>query len=395
MSISAQKPNSTGSGVFLTELVKAFSNMGHEQAVIAGVYEEDVVELPLKVGLYPVCFDTEELPFKIPGMSDEMPYESTVYSKMTSEMTICFKMAFRKRIQEVIEAFQPDIVLCHHLYLVTAIAREVASQSRIFGICHNTDLGQMKKTTLQHTYIKEQIRKLNGIFAINQEQKAEVISTYQVEESQVTVIGTGYNDNVFFVKPTKVEEGVIQMIFAGKISEKKGVKSLLRSLSYLPYEKESLVLKLAGGYGNAIEYKSIVEMAKECPYSVVFLGKLSQEALAQEYNKSQVFVLPSFFEGIPLTVIEALACGNKVVVTDLPGIRPFIQAQIKEAPVFYVKPPRMRQADEPVQEEIETFEQALAETIKQCIDAKKKEVPYMAHMTWEHICENILLQGRE
>ena len=40
LSITAQKPNSTGSGVYLTELVKEYALLGHEQAVVAGVYRE-------------------------------------------------------------------------------------------------------------------------------------------------------------------------------------------------------------------------------------------------------------------------------------------------------------------------------------------------------------------
>lgn len=46
LSITAQKPNSTGSGVFLTELVKELAAKGHEQAVVAGVYKEDKTEVP-------------------------------------------------------------------------------------------------------------------------------------------------------------------------------------------------------------------------------------------------------------------------------------------------------------------------------------------------------------
>ena len=46
LSITAQKPNSTGSGIYLTELVKEFKRKGHFQAVVAGVYREERVELP-------------------------------------------------------------------------------------------------------------------------------------------------------------------------------------------------------------------------------------------------------------------------------------------------------------------------------------------------------------
>lgn len=45
LSITAQKPHSTGSGVYLTETVCGFKELGHTQAVIAGVTREDSVKL--------------------------------------------------------------------------------------------------------------------------------------------------------------------------------------------------------------------------------------------------------------------------------------------------------------------------------------------------------------
>ena len=50
LSITAQKPHSTGSGVYLTETVRGFKELGHTQAVIAGVTREDSVTLPEGVG---------------------------------------------------------------------------------------------------------------------------------------------------------------------------------------------------------------------------------------------------------------------------------------------------------------------------------------------------------
>ena len=84
MTITAQKPHSTGSGFYLTEMVKGFAALGHEQAVLAGVYREDTVDFPAGTVFYPVHFKTEELPFPIAGMSDEMPYESTIYGQIQS-----------------------------------------------------------------------------------------------------------------------------------------------------------------------------------------------------------------------------------------------------------------------------------------------------------------------
>ena len=94
LSITAQKPHSTGSGVYLTGLVKGFAALGHEQAVVAGVYEEDEMHFPEGTRVYPVYYKTESLPFPIAGMSDEMPYESTIYSRMTEDMVDAFKRVF-------------------------------------------------------------------------------------------------------------------------------------------------------------------------------------------------------------------------------------------------------------------------------------------------------------
>ncbi len=135
LSITAQKPNSTGSGVYLTELVKEYALMGHEQAVIAGVYQEDLTELPEGVDFYPVYFENEELPFPIVGMSDEMPYRSTRYCDLTPEMTARFERVFLGVMERAVKEFKPDLVLCHHLYLLTAILRAlylwVLSQYRL------------------------------------------------------------------------------------------------------------------------------------------------------------------------------------------------------------------------------------------------------------------------
>ena len=65
LSVTAQKPNSTGSGIYLTELVKAMDEEGHEQAVVAGINREDAIELPDRVGFYPVYFEQEDLPLSL------------------------------------------------------------------------------------------------------------------------------------------------------------------------------------------------------------------------------------------------------------------------------------------------------------------------------------------
>ena len=59
LNVTAQKPNSTGSGIFLSGLMTEFANKGHTQALVAGVYPEEETPVPDRVTFYPVYFEGE------------------------------------------------------------------------------------------------------------------------------------------------------------------------------------------------------------------------------------------------------------------------------------------------------------------------------------------------
>lgn len=396
MTITAQKPHSTGSGFYLTEMVKGFVTLGHEQAVLAGVYREDTVDFPTGTVFYPVHFKTEELPFPIAGMSDEMPYESTIYGQMNEEMLERFKASFASSIRKAAEEFRPDLVICHHLYLVTSIAREVLPECRVCGFCHNTDLRQMKKIPLEREYIRTQIPKLDAVYALHEEQKKEIMEIYPVEETKITVVGSGYNASVFHrlsqpeVSEEKNDKHLYRIIYVGKIAEKKGVESLVRSLQYLHMNTDELEVDLVGGTGNHEEYQRILRLAEESRYPVHLLGRLSQADLVASYNRSDLFVLASYSEGLPLTIIEAMACGCKVIVTDLPGIRPWVSANVENAPILYLEPPEMVNTDDPVSDSLEKFEKRLAQLIEESRKMPYQGVPDLSRISWENICRKVL-----
>ena len=392
LTISAQKPADTGSGTYLTELVHGFDTLGSPQAVCAGVYENDSIIFPRGVWFYPVYYCTEALPFAIPGMSDEMPYESTVYGTMTEDMVGKFREAAMKQVLKAVEEFAPDVILCHHLYLLTAWIREAFPNHKVAGICHGTDVRQMLKTDLWRDYIREQIQKLDIVFALQDELKGKIKEIYGCPFRNIRVVGIGYNGRIFHKaenkKERKKEKGT-QLIFAGKLTEKKGVMSLIRSLEYLEYGKSELTLKLAGGYGNQREYEEICRLAKMCKYPVHMLGKLSQEQLAAEFQNSDVFILPSFYEGLPLVLAEALACGLKVVATDLPGIRQWMDCCVPGNGILFAEPPETENADDVPAAELPGFEQRLAAVIMGAIKSMETAEVQLDHLTWEAVSRRI------
>ena len=369
--ISAQKPDDTGSGVFLKELARSFARMGHGVQVVAGVAAEDEYAFPAGIGFRPVRFETPELPFPVVGMSDEMPYTATRYRDLTLDMLARIYAAFDAALDEVLAAARPDVIFSNHLYTLTAhiVARDLGIP--VVGMCHGSEIRQIRKNRLERDAIRAGVRGLSAIMALHEAQKADIVAEYGVPESLVTVTGTGYNSGVFCCEPgDELRARGRTLVFAGKITQAKGVPSLLRAACALP-DAASTRLVLAGGYSTQDEYDAIVAQAGECPCQVEFPGRLPQAQLAAAYRAADVFVLPSFYEGLPLVVIEALACGCKVVVTDLPGIRPWLAANVPDAPVWYVEPPAMRNVDEPEPDALPAFEARLAAAISAALAAPR------------------------
>lgn len=390
LSITAQKPSSTGSGIYLTEIVKELDKLGHLQAVVGGVYADDEISFPKGVEFYPVYFKSEQIPYPICGMSDEMPYENTRYCDMTKEMVEQFKKGFLDVITPLVEKFNPDIILSHHLYLLTAIVREAFPERIIYGFCHNTDLRQMKKNPLEQEYVREQIKKLDHIFVPQSAQEEGVKEIFGIESNLITKSGMGYNSEIFYDRNNRKNDGINRVIFAGKIAEKKGLFSLIRSFDKLKIEPSKLEIIFAGGAGNQKEYDDIVALANKSRYKISFPGRMSQEDLANLYSQSDIFVLPSFCEGIPLTVIEALACGCRAIMTNLPGIPEWISEVTDNADISYVELPELVNTDEAVPESLPAFEDRLTSAIEACIKKKSTTPCDLSRVSWKGITKMVL-----
>lgn len=391
LSISAQKPGETGSGIVFGALIRAFAAQGHEQVAVAGIAQGDQVSLPEGVPFYPVVFETPRLPFPVVGMSDEMPYPSTRYRDLTPEMEDQFREGFLRVIRQAVEALEPDLILCHHLYLLTALVRSAFPDRVVSGICHNTDLRQMEKTDLERDMIRCAIRRLDHIYVLKRTQAAEVARIYRVPSERIDLIGMGYNKQIFYPRDRRKRDGKIRIIFVGKIAEKKGVFSLLRCLDHLRPLAEQLEVLMVGSAGNEEEYRRALALAERAPAAVRFCGSRTQEELAELYSACDIFALPSYYEGIPLTLLEALACGTRAVVSDLPGLREWMDEFVPHADVRYVALPEMVHTDEPAAGELTGFERRLAQALEDCIHAKGGPAADLSRVSWAGIAETITL----
>ncbi|GAA0745440.1 glycosyltransferase family 4 protein [Clostridium oceanicum] len=407
LNIIAQKPNSTGSGIYLQSLVKEADKKDYKQAVIAGISKYDTkvsFDSVNKVDFYPVIFETENMPFPVIGMSDVMPYNSTKYRDLSKEKLSKWKEGFSKALKKSIEEFKPDIIICHHLWLLTALTKDlVLNNIPVIGFCHGTDLRQMKslskksKNIFKETinYIKYNCRNLDLIIASHSNEKNEIIKYYGIDKNKIVLGGSGYNSDVFYnnYEKNKNLNDLTKIVYAGKLSFSKGVPSLINSLNLLKEKNKNFELFLAGsGTGEELDY--ILNLCKKSKFKIHILGPIPQSDLGNLFRKSNILVLPSFYEGMPLVLIEAMACGIKIVSSDLPGLKEWMGKTINNSGIInYVPLPRIENIDVPLDEDLPEFEKKLGENIEnhfnKLITYDKKLKKSIENKSWRGAFEDL------
>ena len=102
-------------------------------------------------------------------------------------------------------------------------------------------------------------------------------------------------------------------LFVGTLEPRKNLPLLLEAYAALP---QRLPLIIGGGKGW--DYAPIFEAVERLhlEQSVQFVGFIPAEALPIWYNCAEVFIYPSVFEGFGMPVLEAMACGTPVIVSD-------------------------------------------------------------------------------
>ncbi|MCS5421674.1 MULTISPECIES: glycosyltransferase family 4 protein [Psychrilyobacter] len=319
--IISQKPSDTGSGIYLQNIIKEFTGLNHSQSLVYGGESQGNLKDIDVFSTYEVVFNSSELPFPVAGMSDTMPYKSTIYKEMDNSMVSLYEAAFKKQVLKAVEEFSPDYILCHHLYFLTALVKEWVKDIKIIGFCHGTDLRQMRSHNLKNSFIREKVKKLDKIIALHEVQKKEIQEIYNVEPHKIIPLGIGFDNKIFHPLDTEKNNEIIDIIFTGKISYAKGIQYLIEAFSSLKTDKQ-IRLNLIG-MGHGVEYENILSQSKGSKNEIKFWGMVDQIKLKEIYNKGHIFILPSLYEGLPLVLVEALACGLRVITSDLPGIKPW------------------------------------------------------------------------
>lgn len=227
-----------------------------------------------------------------------------------------------KKIRNILKKYKPEI-LHTHLYLLKYVA--LASFGlNIKGIVHTVhNIAQKENGTFD--------RSINNLFfkskkvvpvALSELIRSTITQVYKINKNSIPVIFNGVPLPKTFPKRNYDSDERIKIIHVGRYTDAKNHMALLQAVNELHSHHPNIVLNLYG----AGELKDKIDsfIAEHNASDYIFDNGLSDK-IREKLIESDIFVLPSKYEGIPMTIIEAMGAGLPIIASRVGGIPDMIE----------------------------------------------------------------------
>jgi glycosyltransferase involved in cell wall biosynthesis len=192
---------------------------------------------------------------------------------------------------------------------------------------HGSDINLHGKVPARAKQIVNASKRALGILSVSQALANEMI-TMGINKEKIRVIYNGVDHQKFHVQHAISKEKTDDYIlYIGNLKKEKGVIELLKGFAAIS-EKHPTLKLLYAGPGNL--HSEISSQAKHLTISdkVILLGSVDHDQLPKLISQARVLALPSYNEGVPNVVLEAMACGTPVLVSNVGGIPEVVDENI-------------------------------------------------------------------
>ncbi|MCW3117441.1 MAG: hypothetical protein JWM28_1523, partial [Chitinophagaceae bacterium] len=149
---------------------------------------------------------------------------------------------------------------------------------------------------------------------------------------------------------SRQQNGVVKFLFLGRIGNRKGIFDLLKAMSLLNPELRRSANLTIGGNGEVQKLQELIKSLalQDCVnYAGWVDGQLKTELLAA----ADVYILPSYNEGLPVSILEAMAYGLPIISTPIGGIPEVVKEGING---FLVEPGNIQQIIDKIEKMIKS-----------------------------------------
>lgn len=297
---------------FRKTFIELLIQEGHEVYVFATDYSEKTSAAIKALGAEPVSYQLNR-----GGLNPFADIKSTI------------------QLKNKIKAIAPDIVFSYFSKPVIfgTLAAKLAKVPRIVGMLEGLGYAftpepphkkeSFKKKLVRAVQIflyKISFRYLDRIIFLNPDDPVDLLEKHKIKVKDVQILG-GIGVDLEKFKPTPPSLDPIRFLFIGRLLAEKGIFEFLKAAEIVKQqhpEVEFIVLGAIDKDNPSSLSQSDLDYYKQANI-IIHPGHVDN--VQAWIEKSSVFVLPSYREGVPCSTQEAMACGRAVITTDVPGCR--------------------------------------------------------------------------
>ncbi len=327
----------TGSFNMAEALVNEYLAAGHEVKIFfpdSMGAQSDPQRCVWKFPIAKENLSIPSFPLMLPDPHPRNSIRNTLKSLSEAELNLYFE-TFESEISRLIDAFQPDVIECHHIWAFGHVLSQM--QIPFNYVAHHSDQLAFQYDTRMQKRLIESTHFTSAIFAISDFVKQEVINLYSVPPEKIYVTPNAYDQTTYFPQTVDrhhllkmldldIPEGATILNFVGKISKTKGIDILMEAYMQIKHDPDIHLLIL--GAGDEQELHDFYRAANGNGSHIHYLGHQEKETIAQIHNISHMSLVPSRSEGFGLSCLEAMGCQIPVVATRSGGPESFAVGEI-------------------------------------------------------------------
>lgn len=256
------------------------------------------------------------VPFEIENVKVYLLNTSAASNSKDLKKILYIKKVFE--LKKLIKLINPDIVSVHYASSYGALIAFTGIKNYILSMW-GSDIYEFPQKSIFHKYIlKYSLYKAPYLFSTSKAMATEA-SKYTSKNIWITPFGVDMN---LFKKSLKKQSSDFIIGNIKSLSPVYGIDTLIKALFYIRKNRPDIPIKLKiGGKGDyEQEYKNLADTLG-LNDSIEWLGYISQEEVASQWNSMDIGVILSRSESFGVSAIEALACSKPIVITDVDGLK--------------------------------------------------------------------------
>lgn len=241
--------------------------------------------------------------------------------------------ASRNLVTDLIGTERSDVILDAHFLYPDGVAAVVLG--RRLGVpvvmtARGSDVNVKCENLVMRRWVSWAASQCDAVITVSRALSKQLIR-FGVSEEKIEVLRNGVDLEKFqprsgeFLTPNQDRSGIV-LLSAGHLVDGKGHHIAIEALGKLPDATLLIV-------GEGPKEKALRDLAKNLGVDsrVRFLGYVPHERMADMYSAADFTILASANEGMPNVMLESLACGTRVVATDVGGVGEVITAPVAGA----------------------------------------------------------------